>query len=181
MPVFSSLVTIQSRSSAYYFAPLRASASGVDRRSTYKIRAPVIFFDQNRHSSTRGNQMHTMVSVGGLCLALAFSTAASALTPIQQSYLHGLQAQCPALRMETRAPAELLDLQDTFRDRLNGVDRAQLDRALHRNPDGSLPACSQAMAGATCDTVAYLNAFEKTGFFKRFISSVCASGHLDPR
>jgi hypothetical protein len=83
--------------------------------------------------------------------------------------------------METRAPAELLDLQDTFRDRLHGVDRAQIDRVLHRNLDGSLPACSQAMAGVICDTVAYLNAFEKTGLFKRFISSVCASGHLDPR
>jgi hypothetical protein len=124
--------------------------------------------------------MRTMLSVVGLCSALAFSTAASALAPIQQSYLHGLQSQCPALHMETRAPAELLDLQDTFREGLNGVDRAQLDRALHRNPDGSLPACSPAVAGATCDTVVYLNAFEKTGLFKRFISSVCASGHLDP-
>jgi hypothetical protein len=122
--------------------------------------------------------MHTKVSVGGLCSALAFSTAALALTPIQQSYLRGLQAQCPALHMETRAPAELLDLQDTFRDGLSGVDRARLDRTLRRSPDGSLPACSQAMAGVTCDTVAYLNAFEKTGLFKRFISSVCASGRV---
>ena len=125
--------------------------------------------------------MHTTASVVGLCSALAFSTAASALTPVQQSYLHGLQTQCPALHMETRAPAELLDLQDTFRDGLNGIDRVQLDRALHRNPDGSLPACGQVVAGAACDTVAYLNAFEKTGLFKRFINSVCASGHLDPR
>jgi hypothetical protein len=125
--------------------------------------------------------MHTMLSVGGLCLALAFSTAASALTPIQQSYLHGLQAQCPALHMETRAPAELLDLQDTFREGLGAVDRGRLDRALHRNANGSLPACSQVVAGATCDTVVYLDAFEKTGLFKRFVSSVCASGHLDPR
>ena len=125
--------------------------------------------------------MHTMLSVGGLCLALAFSTAAPALTPIQQSYLHGLRAQCPALHMEARAPAELLDLQDTFCDGLNGVDRAQLDRTLHRNPDGSFPACSQVMAGATCDTVVYLNALQKTGLFNRFISSVCASAHLDPR
>jgi hypothetical protein len=125
--------------------------------------------------------MHTMVSVAGLCSALAFSTAALAMTPIQQRYLHGLQAECPALHMEARAPAELLDLQDTFRDGLGGVDRDRLDRALHRHPDGSLPACSHVVAGATCDTVVYLNAFETTGLFKRFISSVCASGHLDPR
>lgn len=125
--------------------------------------------------------MHTMVSVVGLCSALAFSTAASALTPVQQSYLHEVHAQCPALHMETRAPAELLDLQDTFREGLSGVDRDRLDRALHRNADDSLPACSPVVAGATCDTVVYLNAFEKTGLFNRFISSVCASGRLNPR
>jgi hypothetical protein len=125
--------------------------------------------------------MHTTASVVGLCSALAFSTAASALTPVQQSYLHELHAQCPAAHMETRAPAELLDLQDTFREGLGDVERGRLDRALHRNPDGSLPACGQVVAGAACDTVAYLNAFEKTGLFKRFINSVCASGHLDPR
>lgn len=125
--------------------------------------------------------MHTMVSVVGLCSAFAFSAAASALTPVQQSYLHELHVQCPALHMETRAPAELLDLQDSFREGLGGVDRGRLDRALHRNPDGSLLACGQVMAGATCDTAVYLDAFEKTGLFNSFISSVCASGHLDPR
>lgn len=125
--------------------------------------------------------MHSIVSAVGLCSALAFSTAASALTPVQQNYLHELNAHCPALHMETRAPAELLDLQDAFRQGLSGSDRGRLDRSLHRHADGSLPACSQAMAGATCDTVVYLNAFENTGLFKRFIGSVCASGRVHPR
>ncbi|WP_184414947.1 hypothetical protein [Rhodanobacter sp. MP7CTX1] len=125
--------------------------------------------------------MHTIVSAVGLCSALAFSTAASALPPVQQNYLYELNAHCPALHMETRAPAELLDLQDAFREDLSSADRGRLDRSLHRNADGSLPACSQAVAGATCDTLAYLNAFEKTGLFKRFIGSVCASGRVDPR
>jgi hypothetical protein len=83
--------------------------------------------------------------------------------------------------METRTPAELLDLQDTFRDGLNGADRARLDRALDRNPDGSIPACSPAMMGASCDTVAYLNALETTGLFNRFIKRACESGRLNER
>lgn len=69
-------------------------------------------------------------------------------------------------------PADLLDLEDGFRDALSRHDRARLDAILPRTPDGRIAQCEQR-DGTACDAAAYLPALRAVGLMPRFLDSLC--------
>ena len=97
------------------------------------------------------------------------------LTVLALSFAAGAASDCaqdckqPLVHI---APAEMLDLEDRFREGLPSRDRARLDHALPRAADGRIAQCD-GRDGAACDAMAYLAAFKAVGMMPAFLATIC--------
>jgi hypothetical protein len=82
------------------------------------------------------------------------------------------RAECPSVRVANLTPAGLLDIEETFRDRLSTRQRVKLDAAVPRTADDGIAECAD-MNGASCDANAYLRGFEKAGLMPVFLKTIC--------
>jgi hypothetical protein len=81
-------------------------------------------------------------------------------------------ARCAASDTLHFEPAEMLQMEDDFRAHLPPPDRARLDEALPRAPNGRIAACA-ARDGASCDDYAYVVALRTAGLMERFVATIC--------
>ena len=71
-------------------------------------------------------------------------------------------------------PADLLDIEDRFRDSLSKADRVRLDKALPRGLNGGIARCDTVQGSrASCESGAYFPALRTTGLMPRFLKTIC--------
>lgn len=85
------------------------------------------------------------------------------------------KARCPEVNVVDLAPAALLDIEDSFRDRLSSDDRARLDAAVPRAADGAIVQCA-SRNGAACDARANVDGLQAAGLIDAFAGRLCEPG-----
>ena len=89
--------------------------------------------------------------------------------------VEAVQSECRRVEVVHLTPAGLLGIDEQFREGLTPARRHRLDVALPRGAGDGLAVCANH-GGASCDAIAYLHGFRKSGLWSSFVQYVCQPG-----